>query len=220
MCFACRIVGRRLRLPLAPVVPVRLCPLPGPLYGVLLGYKEAPVSEARRRFSSIVRRLLREFLLAEADRVESSVGGRVDLALPVPSSSRPGPAPLARVEGLGADVVSALFGVRWAPGLLCRDPGPDGSGALGHMRPDATAFCLDDSVHPVIVGKRVLLLDDTYVSGARAQSAAAALHLAGVRASVIVPLGRVLRPDRSPRHAHFLATVARGDSVPTLVPGQ
>ena len=51
---------------------------------------------------------------------------------------------------------------------------------------------------------RVLLLDDTYVSGARAQSAAAALSLAAARSTLIVPLGRVLRPDRVALHADFL----------------
>ena len=213
MCFACRWVARRLGLPLAPALPVRLCPLPGPLYTVLLGYKESPVAEARRRFSDVVGTLFQHFLLAEAARVESSVGGPVDLALPVPSSSRPGPTPLARVEGLGADVAAAFPGVHWAPLLLCRDTGASGAGPLGHMRPDATAFCVGPSPRPTIAGKRVLLLDDTYVSGARSQSAAAALRRAGVRASVIVPLGRVLRPACSPRHARFLASMARDDGV-------
>ena len=59
VCFACRVVARRLGLPLAPVVPARLCPLPSPLYTVLLGYKESPVAEARRRFGAIVRALVR-----------------------------------------------------------------------------------------------------------------------------------------------------------------
>ncbi len=48
------------------------------------------------------------------------------------------------------------------------------------------------------------LLDDTYVSGARAQSAAAALRRAGATSVVIVAVGRVLRPDRSASHARFL----------------
>ena len=51
---------------------------------------------------------------------------------------------------------------------------------------------------------RALLLDDTYVSGARSQSAAAALELAGARSTLIVPIGRVLRPDSVALHADFL----------------
>jgi hypothetical protein len=216
VCFACRSVSRRLGFPLVPVLPVRLCPLPGPLYTVLMGYKESPVREARRRFSAMVRTLFREFLLGEADRVESIVGGPFDVVLPVPSSSRPGPPPLAQVEGLGADVAAAFPGAHWAPRLLCRDAGADGARGLGHMRPDAAAFRLGETDRPALDGMRVLLLDDAYVSGARSQSAATALRAAGAAVPVIVPLGRVLRPDRSPRHARFLATLARDDCARPL----
>jgi hypothetical protein len=73
------------------------------------------------------------------------------------------------------------------------------------MRPNATAFAVDPSARAAVRGARALLLDDTYVSGSRAQSAAAALRLAGAGAVVITPLGRVLRPDRVAAHAAFLA---------------
>jgi hypothetical protein len=46
----------------------------------------------------------------------------------------------------------------------------------------------------VPAGASVLLLDDTWVSGASAQSAAAALKLAGARRVAIVVLGRHLNP--------------------------
>jgi hypothetical protein len=63
----------------------------------------------------------------------------------------------------------------------------------------------------------VLLLDDTYVSGARAQSAAAALRLSGARAVLIVPLGRVLRPERSALHAAFVEQSTGGGHRPRCV---
>ena len=44
-------------------------------------------------------------------------------------------------------------------------------------------------------GASVLLLDDTWVSGASAQSAAAALKLAGARHVAVVVLGRHVNPD-------------------------
>jgi len=186
------------------VFPVRLCPLPGPLYRVLLGYKESPVAEARHRFAAIVRTLFREFLLTRADDLVQAAGGPLDVALPVPSSRRPGPAPLARVDGIGPDTERVLPGVRWAPVLLGRSSGAEHCPRVAHLRPDAAAFCVDPARAGALAGARVLLLDDTYVSGARAQSAAAALHAAGARATVIVVLGRVLRPDRSDRQAAFL----------------
>ena len=72
------------------------------------------------------------------------------------------------------------------------------------MRPDPAAFRPARRDGDALAGTRVVLLDDTYVSGARSQSAAAALHRAGARAVLIVPLGRVLRPDRFAAHADFL----------------
>ena len=71
------------------------------------------------------------------------------------------------------------------------------------MRPDPAAFTVPPPDRAALRGARVLLLDDTYVSGARSQSAAAALQQAGAR-TVIGPLGRVLRPDRIALHADFL----------------
>ncbi len=58
----------------------------------------------------------------------------------------------------------------------------------------------------------MLLLDDTYVSGARAQSAAAALRLGGARSVLIVPLGRVIRPERFASHAAFMEERPGGKS--------
>ena len=60
---------------------------------------------------------------------------------------------------------------------------------------------------PVPAGASVLLLDDTWVSGASAQSAAAALKLAGARHVAIVVLGRHVNPDE-PAAAPLLAALA------------
>ena len=195
MCFACRRVGRCLGLALAPVFPVRLCPLPGPLYTVLMGYKESPVREARRRFGPMVRALFEEFVSSHACCLFAA-GGTSDLVLPVPSSARPAGSPLGGVDGLAS--ACAPLG-DWMPHLLARAESP-----VGHMRPARRAFEVPAAHTPAVAGRRTVLLDDTYVSGARAQSAAAALRRAGARSVVIVVLGRVLRPDRSAGHAAFL----------------
>ncbi len=190
-------MGRRLGLPLTPVLPLRLCPIPGPLYTVLMGYKEAPVAEARARYAAMPARLLREFLAAHAACVAAVAGGPLGVALCVPSTARPDGAPLTTLAGM-AEAAGAA-GARWSPGVLRRGAAP-----VGHMRPDAGAFSVLPEAHRRLEGERVLLLDDTYVSGARAQSAAAALRLAGTASVVVVALGRVLRPDRAPSHAAFL----------------
>ncbi|HEY6472041.1 MAG TPA: hypothetical protein VIY26_04050 [Acidimicrobiales bacterium] len=190
---------------LAPVLPVRICPLPGPLYTVLMGYKEAPVDEARARFGPIVRELCAGFLRAHAACVTALAGGRPDFVLPVPSTHRPGGSPIARLPGLAADVEAALPGVRWT-GLLVRTCEP-----VGHMRPSPRAFVVPPTLRSRVAGRRVVLLDDTYVSGSRSQSAAAGLRRAGAASVVVVVLGRVVRPDRVPAHHAFLHRLPPGD---------
>ena len=205
VCFACRVVARRLGPPLAPVVPVRLCPLPSPLYTVLLGYKESPVAEARRRFGAIVRALVRSFLLGHAGRLEATVGGPFDLVLLVPSTHRPGTAPLGLVDGLGVRrrrrtphgaVGSGSAATGRCPGrAAARRAHAAGPGGLQPARPGR------DAPSPV----RARSSSTTPMSvAARSQSAASALGRAGARSTLIVPIGRVLRPDRVALHADFL----------------
>jgi hypothetical protein len=69
-------------------------------------------------------------------------------------------------------------------------PGP---GSLGHNLATEAGFLVD----PTASGARVLLVDDTYTTGARAQSAASALAGAGARVVAIVPLARVVDPGYS-----------------------
>jgi hypothetical protein len=79
------------------------------------------------------------------------------------------------------------------------------------MRPNPRAFAVPSACRPAVSGARVLLLDDTYVSGSRAQSAAATLRRAGARSVLIVPLGRVIRPATFAAHAWFSAEQPTGN---------
>jgi hypothetical protein len=196
----------RLGLPLVPVLAAHLCPVPGPLYTVLMGYKESPVGEARRRFAPLVLGLFADFFAQHRTCLAGATAGEVDLVLPVPSSARPGPTPLAAIAGLGALCAASVSpGAMWAPGLLQR-----AAGEIGHMRPNARAFGVPDEWRATVKGARVVLVDDTYVSGARSQSAAAALRRAGAAPLLIVPMGRVIRPARFATHAAFMDAQAAG----------
>ncbi|HEY1827134.1 MAG TPA: hypothetical protein VGF87_03900 [Acidimicrobiales bacterium] len=186
-----------------------LCPLPSPLYSVLMGYKEAPVAEVRRRAAATVDALFTRFLTQHRRCVFELLKGPVSVVLPVPSSSRPGPPPLDRIRGLSDHVLRATEWLcegppLWCPGALERTEVP-----VGHMAAHPEAFEVPAWAGPIVAHSRILLLDDTYVSGARAQSAAAALRLAGAWRVLIVPIGRVIRPDTIAEHADLLARSRR-----------
>lgn len=65
-----------------------------------------------------------------------------------------------------------------------------GTIAVGHNSANDAGY----RVTRHLSGERVLLVDDTYTSGARAQSAASALSIAGAHVVAIVPVGRVINP--------------------------
>ena len=197
-------MAHRLGLSLAPVLPAALAPVPGPLYGDLLCYKESSLDEERQRAAGHLACLLRQFLAHHRRCLEDALGGTAQVALAVPSTSRPGPASLERLGHL-AELVPGALGIPldWGVDLLRRTGAP-----IGPMHPNARAFAVPDEYKTQVRQRRVLVLDDSYVSGARSQSAAAALRLAGARAVVILPLGRVLRPDRVAAHAEFLQQLA------------
>lgn len=110
------------------------------------------------------------------------------LAVVPTGAGRPGPHPLLRLVSPYLRLPGCPLALR--PGRQGRDLDPDRFQVLA--RP---------------AGASVLLLDDTWVSGASAQSAAAALKLAGARHVAVIVLGRHLNPD-DPVSAVLLAGLA------------
>jgi hypothetical protein len=199
----------RLNQALSMVLPVSLCPLPGPLYSVLLGYKEAPVAEVRSRYAGSVGDLFTDFLGHHKWCIFELLQGSPSLVLPVPSTSRPGPAPLDRIPGLCGQVRDALEYPFDGPPLWCPEALERSAEPIGHMAAHPAAFEVAAWARPLVARNRIVLLDDTYVSGARAQSAAAALRRAGSSRVLIVPLGRVIRPESVAEHAELLVRSRR-----------
>jgi phosphoribosylpyrophosphate synthetase len=62
---------------------------------------------------------------------------------------------------------------------------------VGHQQASDDAFL----VHNNLRGHRILLIEDTFASGARTQSAASALRVAGASAVAVVTTGRVIDPS-------------------------
>ena len=196
-CWSCAQTVRQVSHPIELVVPISLTELPGQLHHVLRSYKrdDYPAS-VRDGFRQQVSALLARFLWKHGHCVQTVAAEDWDCLTIVPSSQgRAGDHPL---EGA----------IRLFPSLRdqYRALLTPGTERADHNRASDFAYAVTEDVS----GLRVLLVDDTFTSGARAQSAASALQLAGARVVAMVPIGRVIRPEFSTESATLLAR-ARGE---------
>lgn len=182
-CHSCS----RLPAILDAVAPISLSVAGGPLNRELRGYKDDPSEAARDWYTRGLAAVLTRFLDGHERCVAAAAG--VDgfaLACPVPSS-RPGD---EAVRGRLRAIV----------GHLCPPTAPRYARLLapsGRARP-ARGWC-PGRYRPLrrLRGEAVLLIDDTWTSGASAQAAAHALREAGAGAVALVVIGRHLEADAS-----------------------
>jgi hypothetical protein len=191
-CYQCDLAHARCGGLLADVVaPVAYAVKGGRLAGDLWRYKSgaAGATEAGERLTAMLARFLRE----HGDQVWRAAGmiAGPELAAMVPGGQgRPGPHPLAGIVASCVDVPIVPLSV--APGGVARARGLAGGVAVGWV-----------TVGGAVAGADVLLVDDTWVSGASGESAAAALKAAGARRVALVVIGRHVDPA-DPRSAEFL----------------
>ena len=181
VCFCCRLTARQLGLPLVPTVVTTEYRLGDEAHLRLRGYKDAVHHVERDHHRRALAEGLDRWL---ADHVELLAGGlgRWDVATPVPSTHRPGPAPVGRL----IDDVPGLAGCRLD--LLGR-----GRSVPRHLAARRDGFVpLPGVDRRALEGRRVLVVDDSVTTGARSQSAAAALRLAGARVVGVLAIGRAL----------------------------
>ncbi len=212
-CYCCATVAAHLGMPLVPVVAVTTYRLGDEMHQLLRQYKDAPVAETRRRSVGHCTLLLAAFVDQHREDLQMFSGGPWDTVVTVPSSRRPGGSP---VDAVVSEVSSLAVDHRR---LLVRGPG-----RLDHLQPSRSGFVVDSSVGSSSgVRRRVLVVDDSYTTGARAQSAATALRLAGMQVGAILVLGRVVAPRSCPWHAAFwaahLGDQVSGHSVGCKAPG-
>ena len=194
-CYQCDLAHARCAGLLADVVaPVAYAVKGGRLAGDLWRYKSgaAGATEAGARLAAMLARFLRE----HSDQVWRAAGmiAGPGLAAVVPSGQgRPGAHPLAGIVASCVDV--PIVPLSTASGAAARARGLADGVAAGWL-----------TVGAAVAGADVLLIDDTWVSGASAQSAAAALKAAGARRVALVVIGRHVDPA-DPRSAEFLRTL-------------
>jgi hypothetical protein len=184
-CFCCTVLIGQLGQPLAPVTAVTPYRVGDGVHRLLRGYKDAPLAEERAAATARLVDLVRRWLAATGGRrLHARAGGGWAMVVGVPSSRRPGPAPvdaLIRAVPELARLHRPLLrrGLRSTDHLV--------ASRQGFSVPPANRYRRGDPRGPVLV------VDDTYATGARAHSAVAALEVAGV-----LVVGRVVDPTATP----------------------
>lgn len=173
------------------VVPMTLYAKPSAMRDRLRYYKDGEDLSDRRRLSREIAALVERFFYEHGDYLVGRYG-KWDAVCVVPSTTREPPHPLERALARNAVDIRGPF-----EALLRRGPGE-----VAHRRANPQAF------EPVadLAGRRVLLLDDVFTTGARSQSAAHALDSAGAKVPFIVVIARRINPDWRPEAAEWWAS--------------
>jgi hypothetical protein len=193
-CYQCELALSQVGGLLADAVaPIGYAVRGRPLAEDLRWYKSDRVAAAEATAAAArLRELLAAFLAGRGHSVWAAAGmtaGPTAVAVVPSGQGRAGPHPLAGVVRSCVDLPLVRLSIVPAE-IHARGVNP------GWVR-------VDD---PVADGD-VLVVDDTWVSGGSAQSAAAALKLAGAHRVAVVVLGRHVNPA-DPRSAAFLAAAA------------
>ena len=184
VCYCCSVLIRQLHMPLTPVVAVADYRIGDDMHRHLRGYKDAPVGEARRAHVEKLTGLIDDWMVRHRRRPSGRFGYGWDVVATVPSSCRPRGAPVDALVS-GVDELRRC----WQP-LLVR-----GEDATDHLIASRHGFEVEASADRAwLRRRRVLVVDDTIITGARAQSAAATLRLSGATVAGILVVGRGLAP--------------------------
>jgi predicted amidophosphoribosyltransferase len=179
-CLSCSRT-RQVASPLELVVPISHYRVGEQLHTVLAGYKRSPDEAVRNRHLMQVAATLHRFLRDHGGCIEGAAGSGWDTITIVPSTEREGQHPLERAVLLGRSA-----------GRQCRSLlVPHRPELIQHYQASDEGFRVSGDIE----GLRVLLVDDTFTSGATLQSAASTLTRAGATVVAGVVIGRVINPD-------------------------
>jgi len=189
-CYPCALTMSQVTHPCRRVAVMSLYRSGAPMHTLLRDYKDG---------AARTRAVLGERVAALAARFLWRTGPRLapegwDAVAVIPSSAgREGPHPLE-----SALTRSVWLAPQLAPGLL--GPGPAADRAAHRRAGDGVFSVAAGGATPggaPLADVRILVVDDTWTTGARAQSAASALTAAGAAVAGIAVLGRIVtaRPD-------------------------
>jgi len=199
LCFCCSTLVGQLQMPLAPVTAVTSYRVGDKMHRLLRGYKDASSVDARSAYQVRLAAILRRWLGDHRERLLNRTGGPWDLTVGVPSSNRPIGTPVDTLIQAVPDLA------RTHRRLLVRGTAP-----TDHLVASRLGFAVvpDREAGHRTRALRALMVDDSFTTGARAQSAAAALRMAGIQVAGVLVVGRVVAPEAASWQAAYWDSMA------------
>lgn len=200
-CYCCAGLVRQLQQPLVPVLAATTYRLGDRMHRLLRVYKDGRSIEQRTKATDVLSELLGEWMRANQLRIQQRFGGEWDLAVGVPSTRVANRVPVENI-------------IERVPPLATRQRRllKRGAAITDHLDASRYGFEVDSGVTSVLTndGRRsVVVVEDTYSTGARSQSAAAALRPAGFHPVGIIAIGRVIDPLAAVWQANYWAEEIR-----------
>ena len=163
---------------LRATVPATIAVRPGPWYNRLATYKAG-----QPRYGLHLVSVFWTFLRSRRDEIERQLGGPVSVITPVPSKRGKSYSeqPLRAALAMAKEIDELL-----AP-VVAYQPDPE----VDNLRASYYPQCFRATGEPPS-GQRILLVEDTWVSGATTVSAAGSLLEQGAKSVLAVPIARVL----------------------------
>jgi predicted amidophosphoribosyltransferase len=201
LCYSCRHTRAGVSQPLDLIVPISLYRVGKQLHTVLKDYKRSAHANVRERHLWQVGAILHRFVREHRSHIWAEAGRDWDTVTIVPSKAQRADAhPLESAILLGGPL-------REEYQKLLEPKNPE---TIDRNQSSDDGF----QVTTDVAGKSVLLVDDTFTTGASLQSAASALSIAGADVVAGVVIGRVVDTGNAEQYPEKAELWKRQRAIP------